>query len=169
MPGASNQPAKPALTGLSTRIGAARWPQAIRGATLMAMARRAWHLGQVKHLAWVQDGVVARRQIIAAGGTDRDITRLLRRRELTQVYRGIYVNHTGRLSWTQRQWAGVLAFWPAALAHVSALPDPPTAVLHVAVAPGRNLRTLQRIVIHRTPDLETPAELKRNPPADRVE
>ena len=74
------------------------------------MERRAWHLGQVEHLAWVQDGVVARRQILDAGGTDGDITRLLRRRELTQVYRGVYVNHTGRLSWTQRQWAGLLAF-----------------------------------------------------------
>lgn len=62
------------------------------------MARRAWHLGHVEHLAAVQDGVVARRQILAAGGTDGDITRLLRRRELTQVYRGVYVNHTGRLT-----------------------------------------------------------------------
>jgi len=133
------------------------------------MARRAWHLGLVEHLAWVQDGVVARRQILAAGGTDIDITRLLRRRELTQVYRGIYVNHTGRLTWTQRQWAGVLAFWPAALAHASALPGPPTAVLHVAVAPGRNLRPLHQIVLHRTPDFETRAELHRSPPAIRLE
>jgi len=97
------------------------------------MARRAWHLGHFEHLAGVQDGVVGRRQILAAGGTDGDITRLLRRRELTQVYRGVYVNHTGRLTWAQREWAGVLAYWPAALAHASALPDPPTAVLPVSV------------------------------------
>jgi hypothetical protein len=134
------------------------------------MARRAWHLGHVEHLlTWVQDGVVARRQILGAGGTDRDISRLLRRRELTQVCRGVYVNHSGRLTWTQRQWAGVLAFWPAALAHVSALPDPPTAVLHVAVAPGRNLRPLPRIVVHRTPDFDKRAELDRSPPAIRLE
>ncbi len=112
---------------------------------------------------------MARRQILAAGGTDGDVTRLLRRRELTQVYPGVYVNHSGRLAWTQRQWAGVLAFWPAALAHVSALPDPPTAVLHVAVALGRNPRRLPRIVVHRTPDFETRADLDRSPPAIRLE
>ncbi|WP_102142901.1 type IV toxin-antitoxin system AbiEi family antitoxin domain-containing protein [Mycobacterium hubeiense] len=133
------------------------------------MARRAWHLGHVEHLVWAQDGVVARRQILAAGGTDRDITRLLRRRELTQVHRGVYVNHSGRPSWAQWQWAGVLALWPAALAHVSALPGPPTTVLHVAVAPGRNLQSLPRIVVHRTPDFEQRAELDRSPPAIRLE
>ncbi len=136
---------------------------------LTAMARRAWHLGHVEQLAGLQDGVVARRQILAAGGTDGDITRLLRRRELTQVSPGIYVNHTGRLTWIQRQWAGVLAFWPAALANASALPDPPTAVLHVAVAPGRNLRPLPRVVLHRTPDFDERAELHRRPPAIRIE
>jgi hypothetical protein len=133
------------------------------------VTRRAWHLGHVDHLALAQDGVVARRQILAAGGTDGDITRLLRWRELTQVHRGVYVNHTGRLTSAQRQWAGVLAFWPAALANVSALPDPPTAVLHVAVAPGRNLRSVQRIVLHRTPEFEKRAELHRSPPAIRIE
>jgi hypothetical protein len=133
------------------------------------MARRAWHLGHVEHLATVQDGVLARRQILAAGGTDGDITRFLRRRELTQVYRGVYVDHTGQLTCTQWQWAGVLAFWPAALAHTSALPQPPTVVLHVAVAPGRNLRPLPRIILHRTPDFETRAELHRSPPAIRLE
>jgi hypothetical protein len=133
------------------------------------MARRAWHLGHVKHLVAVQDGVVARRQIFATGGTDGDIKRLLRRRDLTQIYRGIYVNHTGQLAWTQRQWAGVLAFWPAALAHASALPGPPTAVLHIAVAPGRHLRPLPRIILHRTPDFEKRADLHRSPPAIRVE
>lgn len=133
------------------------------------MARRAWNLGHVERLALMQDGVVARRQIIATGGNDDDITRLLRRRELAQVYRGVYVNHTGRLTWTQRQWAGVLAFWPAALAHTSALPDPPTTILHLAVGLGRNLRPLPRIVLHRTPDFETRAEPHRNPPAIRVE
>jgi hypothetical protein len=52
---------------------------------------------------------------------------------------------------------------------VSALPDPPPAVIHIAVAPGRNLRPLQRIILHRTPDFETRAELHRSPPAIRLE
>ncbi|OBG18478.1 hypothetical protein A5765_03555 [Mycolicibacterium celeriflavum] len=131
------------------------------------MAR--WHLGHVDGISWAQNGVVSRRQILAAAGTDDDIARLLRRRELTYVHRGVYVNHSGRLTQEQRHWAAVLAFWPAALAHASALPDPPTTVVHVAVDPARNLRPLPQIVLHRTPDFEQRAELDRSPPAIRLE
>jgi hypothetical protein len=63
----------------------------------------------------------------------------------------------------------VLAYWPAALAHASALPDPPTNVVHVGVGPERNLRALPRIVLHRTPDFELRADLDRSPPAIRLE
>lgn len=128
-----------------------------------------WHLGRINELTWDQDGVVSRRQVLAAGATDHDIARLLRRRELTQVCRGVYVNHSGRLTQAQRHWVAVLAFWPAALAHVSALPDPPTTVVHVAVDTARNLRPLPRIVLHRMPDFERRAELDRSPPAIRLE
>jgi len=138
-----------------------------RGPTLTSVTR--WHLGHVDYLTAAQDGVISRRQILAAAGTDDDIARLRRRRELIYVHRGVYVNHSGRLTQAQRQWAAVLAFWPAALAHTSALPDPPTTVVHVAVAPGRNLRPLPRIVLHRTPNFAQRAELDRSPPAIRLE
>ncbi|HEX9834137.1 MAG TPA: type IV toxin-antitoxin system AbiEi family antitoxin domain-containing protein, partial [Mycobacterium sp.] len=128
-----------------------------------------WHLGHVERLIWAQNGIVSRRQVLEAGGTDSDIARMLRRRELTDVHRGVYVSHSGQLTLGQRHWAAVLAFWPAALAHASALPDPPTTVVHVAVGPGRNLRPLPRIVLHRTPDFELRAELDRSPPAIRLE
>lgn len=128
-----------------------------------------WHLGHVEGITCAQDGVVSRRQVLTAGGSDPDIARLLRRRELTYVHRGVYVNHSGRLTQAQRHWAAVLAFWPAALAHGSALPDPPTTVVHVAVDQARNLRPLPRIVLHRTPDFERRAELDRSPPAIRLE
>lgn len=128
-----------------------------------------WHLAHVEHLIWAQDGVISRRQVLDAGGTDSDIARMLRRRDLNDVHRGVYVNHTGHLTLRQRHWAAVLAFWPAALAHASALHDPPTTVVHVAVGPGRNLRPLPQIVLHRTPDFELRAELDRSPPAIRLE
>lgn len=128
-----------------------------------------WHLDRVEANSWTLEGVVSRRQVLAAGGTDSDIARLLRRRELTYVHRGVYVDHSGRLTQAQRHWAAVLAFWPAALAHASALPDPPTTVVHVAVDPARNLRPLPRIVLHRTPDFEQRAELDRSPPVIRLE
>jgi hypothetical protein len=128
-----------------------------------------WHLECVEGLALAQDGVISRRQILAAGGADSDIARLLRRRELTYVHRGVYVNHSGRLTQAQRHWAAVLAFWPAALAHASALPDPTTTIVHVAVDPSRKLVPLPRIVLHRTPDFEQRSELDRCPPAIRLE
>ncbi|WP_326544784.1 type IV toxin-antitoxin system AbiEi family antitoxin domain-containing protein [Mycolicibacterium sp. ND9-15] len=128
-----------------------------------------WRLGRIDDLTWSQEGVVSRRQVLVAGGTDRDIARLVRRRELTPVCRGVYVNHSGRLTQAQRHWVAVLAFWPAALAHASALPDPPTTVVHVAVDTARNLRPLPRVVLHRMPDFTRRAELDRSPPAIRLE
>jgi hypothetical protein len=128
-----------------------------------------WHLGLVERPLWTQDGIISRRQVLDAGGTDSDIARMLRRRELTDVHRGVYVSHSGGLTLGQRHWAAVLAFWPAALAHTSALPDPPTAVVHVAVGPGRHLRPLPRIVLHRTPEFERRTDLGRSPPAIRLE
>jgi len=68
-----------------------------------------------------QDGVISRRQVLAAGGTDNDIERMLRRREWARVAEGVYIDHTGPLSGPQRRWAAVLFHWPAALAGRSAL------------------------------------------------
>jgi Transcriptional regulator, AbiEi antitoxin len=68
-----------------------------------------------------QEGVVSRRQALACGLTDNDIARLVRRREWARVHDGVYVNHTGPLTWLQRAWAAVLFHWPAALAGSSAL------------------------------------------------
>ncbi|MCV7223560.1 type IV toxin-antitoxin system AbiEi family antitoxin domain-containing protein [Mycolicibacterium elephantis] len=128
-----------------------------------------WRLGHVDRLMSAQDGIISRRQVLDAGGTDSDIARMLRRRDLTDVHRGVYVSHSGELTLAQRQWAAVLAFWPAALAHASALPDPPPTVVHIAVGAERNLRPLPRIVLHRTPDFERRAELDRSPPTIRLE
>src|SRR5215210_3810747 len=66
-------------------------------------------------LRWVQHGVVARRQIEELGGRESDIRRMVRRRELTPVTPGVYVNHTGQLTRAQREWVAVRSAWPAAL------------------------------------------------------
>lgn len=67
-----------------------------------------------------QDGVVSRRQALAAGLSANDVRRRLRRREWRVIHDGVYVNHAGALTWRQRAWAAVLACWPAALADASA-------------------------------------------------
>ncbi|MDT0202664.1 type IV toxin-antitoxin system AbiEi family antitoxin domain-containing protein [Nocardioides sp. AE5] len=68
-----------------------------------------------------QAGVVSRRQLVAHGASDNDITRLLRRRQLARVGHGTYVTHTGPLTRLQREWVAVLRHHPAALSGVSAL------------------------------------------------
>lgn len=115
-------------------------------------------------LRWRQDGIIARRQIIELGGCDDDIRRMLRRRELTQVHPGVYVNHTGQLSRVQREWAAVLYYWPAVLAGDSALPDPTDRRIHIAVGLERRVQSRKGIVVHRTADLETRADWRAGPP-----
>jgi hypothetical protein len=69
----------------------------------------------------LQRGVISRRQVLAAGGVDHEIARLLRRRIWARVHDGVYVDHTGKPSWQQRAWAAVIYYWPAVLDGASAL------------------------------------------------
>ncbi|MEZ0578969.1 hypothetical protein [Nocardioides sp. MH1] len=96
-----------------------------------------------------QDGVIARRQALAAGMTEVAVTRRVRRREWVAVHPGVYVGHTGPLTWRQRAWAAVLACWPAALDGPSAIRahegpgrrgglDRPEQPIEVMVAHGRH-------------------------------
>lgn len=125
-----------------------------------------------------QSGVVARRQLLATGFRDHDIRRLVRRRELAVVHPGVYVDHTGPLTWQQRAWAAVLAAWPAALCHDSALraadgpgrrdrrPDDP---IHIAVDRNRHCVTPRDVVLHRLSGLTTKVQWNLGPPRVRVE
>lgn len=116
-------------------------------------------------LTWVQDGVVSRRQILELGGNDRDIARMLRRRELVAVHPGVYVDHTGKPSHAQLEWAAVLFYWPAALCAESALPKPArTGQIHVAVEKDRHRRSVRGITVHRIGRLDARVTWKASPP-----
>jgi len=124
-----------------------------------------------------QDGVIARHQALAAGLLPHDVRRLLRRREWVQVHRGVYVDHTGVLTWIQRSWAAVLWAWPAALWGESALraaaqtdAGSEDEAIHVVVA--RHRSTLQpppRVVVHRTQHLQSRVRWNVGPPRMRLE
>jgi hypothetical protein len=102
------------------------------------------------YLLEVQDGVVSRRQLLELGAGQHDIDRMLRRRDLTRVHPGVYVNHTGPLIWVQRAWSAVLYYWPAALTQLSALPKPPEAAhIHVAVDVRRSVAAIRGVQVHR--------------------
>ncbi|KRA31535.1 hypothetical protein ASD81_17540 [Nocardioides sp. Root614] len=94
---------------------------------------------------------------------------MLRRRELTQVYVGVYVNHTGRLTRSQHRWAAVLAFWPAALTLESALPGHPLDVVKVAVDLSRRVKNLPRVWVYPTSDLHQRTDWRAGPPTIGLE
>lgn len=116
-----------------------------------------------------QDGVISRRQALDAGLAEHEIRRLLRRNEWARVHSGVYVEHTGPLSWMQRAWAAVLYAAPAALCFESAL-GAQSLPIHVAV--DRQRSTLAEPVgvrIHRVAHLDGRVLWNAGPPRMRYE
>ena len=124
-----------------------------------------------------QSGVLSRRQALAGGLQPHDLRRMLRRRELAPVHPGVYVDHTGPLTWVQRAWAGVLATEPSALSHRSALraADGPgrrevdDAPIHVAVDRRRTVEPPPGVVRHYLGGLDQRVLWNASPPRVRVE
>lgn len=133
-----------------------------------------------------QEGVISRGQARACGLTDNDLRRLRRRRLLTPVHTGVFVNHTGPRTWHQRAWAAVLAYWPAALAGESArraaagesgrqavagarrsARDPGT--IHLVVDRHRHLYADDGIIVRRSAHLHDSCHWNTSPPRQRIE
>lgn len=93
---------------------------------------------EIGELLELQSGVIARHQVLVNGMAEHDIRRLLRRREWSTVHPGVYVNHTGPLTFLQRAWAAVLLAWPAALCHQTAIPRRTTAARLLAALASRS-------------------------------
>lgn len=124
----------------------------------------------VAHLMrWVQDGVVARRQLEEHGARPCDIQRMVRRKELHPVHRGVFVDHNGPLTRPQQEWAAVLALWPAALCGRSVLPDPPPNVVHVLVDNDRRVKPPPRVFLHASTAFEERVDWRRSPPVQHLE
>ncbi|MEV7431131.1 hypothetical protein AB0N29_16065 [Nocardioides sp. NPDC092400] len=121
-------------------------------------------------LRFVQDGVVSRRQLERLGFRPHDLERMLRRRELSRVHPGVFVDHTGPLTRDQRAWTAVLVHEPAALTRRSALPGPPgRAPIEVAVDARRAVRPVDGVVAHRTTRLAARIDPLSSPPRLRLE
>ena len=123
-----------------------------------------------------QSGVISRGQLIARGCAPHDVRRLVRRRELVVCSPGVYLDHTGEPTWLQRAWCGVLAVWPAALSHESALEaatrsgrGPPGSLIHVAIARDRSPAAPAGVRLHRLADLDTRVQWHLGPPRVRLE
>lgn len=134
-------------------------------------------MDDVARLLSDQDGVISRRQVLGTGLSASHIVRVLRRREWAQVYPGVYVDHTGSLSWQQRAWSGVLFSWPAALSHESAVRagDGPgrrhreDSTIHVAIDRQRRLVAPDGIVLHRMSKFDGRVRWNLGPPRIRFD
>ncbi|GAB3303531.1 hypothetical protein EK0264_03070 [Epidermidibacterium keratini] len=125
-----------------------------------------------------QNGVISRAQAVACGAGEHDIRRLVRRNEWARVHTGVYVNHTGPLTWQQRAWAAVLYGEPAALSHASArrAADGPGRrsyddgePMQIAIDGARSIRPQAGIEIHRINGLSERALWHTSPPRVRPE
>jgi hypothetical protein len=124
-----------------------------------------------------QAGVISRRQVLAAGGTDVDVERLLRRRVWARVHDGVYVDHTGSLTWEQRAWAAVLVHWPACLAGASALRAHrvrPWATLDepaigIVITAARRVDRVPGVTVRRSRGYASETQPALSPPRQRVE
>ena len=121
-----------------------------------------------------QAGVVSRRQVRAAGHGDAYIARMIRRRHWARVHPGVYVDHTGPLTWLQQAWAAVLYAHPAALAGRSALHahrvrGHDNNEIHVAVPHTRKVRPRPGVRIERLTEFDAAVQANLSPPRVRVE
>lgn len=134
-------------------------------------------MDEITALLELQDGVIARRQALAAGLTTTDVARLVRRREWVQVHTGVYVNHTGRPTWNQRAWAAVLACWPAALDGRSAIRafegagrrHPDETTIAVVVAHARKVRSFEGVTVRRARGFAEKVQWNLAPPRMRYD
>lgn len=136
-------------------------------------------LSPLEDLLDQQDGTVSRRQVLALQGECvATIRRRLRRREWAAVHPGVYVNHTGALSWKQRAWAATLYAWPAALSGTSALRagDGPgrrdhadDGPIHVIIEGVRRVRDQPGVRVTRCDDYGEIVQDNMSPPRVRIE
>lgn len=116
-------------------------------------------------MVWRQDGVIARRQILDLGGDDNDIERMLRRREISALLPGVYLTHTGRPTRLEREWAAVLAYWPAGLDAESALDlRAGSEQVEIVVGKDRRIAPPYWIVARRATEMETRVSWLSRPP-----
>lgn len=134
------------------------------------------NIARITQIIEEQAGVISRRQVLACGAEDPFIERQLRRREWSRIYRGVFVNHTGELSWLQRAWAAVLYYSPAALTHESALDVQGVRTtaqrdhrVHVAVGKERRVREVPGVRLHHVSNLARLVQPNRAPARVQLE
>ena len=119
---------------------------------------------RLEQFLWSQEGVISRAQALRAGCDRAELQRLLHRRELVPLFRGVYLDHTGEPTWPQRAWGAVLALSPAALWGPSVL-NSAGRIIHVAVDRRRSVAArLPGTRVHYMTDLAGRTQWSARPP-----
>ncbi|GAA3561282.1 hypothetical protein [Kribbella ginsengisoli] len=107
-------------------------------------------------LIHTQDRIIARSQLLAAGWSDADIRRRLRRRSWQTVHPGVYATHTGPIGYDERLLAALLYAGPdAAWSHHTAaeqhglIKRDDRRPVHVTIPAERRVRSRPNLRIHR--------------------
>jgi hypothetical protein len=129
----------------------------------------------IDELMRVQAGVVSRSQVLAHGQDDNYIEKRLRGRHWSRVHLGVYVSHSGQLSWEQRSWAAVLFYGDAALCESSAVAvwsqqvPPRRETIHIAIDQSRRVGRIPGVRVHRLNAFAAEVHPSRRPPTVRLE
>ena len=133
---------------------------------------------EIDQLLRRQHGVISRRQVLRCGGAEPDIARMLRRRAWARAHPGVFVDHTGPLTWEQRAWSALLFAWPAALDATAALRahglkgplrGGDAADIEVVIEHRRRVRPPSGVRVRRIPAFDEVVLANLSPPRVRVE
>ena len=126
-----------------------------------------------------QDGLVTRAQVLAHGFGDGFIETRLRRKDWRRVHRGVFVDHTGPLTWHQELWAALLFYGEAevraaacdrsALVLLGVSEPAAGSVVHVAVERDRRVHRLPGVRLHRMTAFDEHVHPQRRPARVRLE
>lgn len=124
---------------------------------------------ELRRLQIEQDGLITRAQLWSVGARKPDLDRMLRRRGLAPTaHRGVFVDHTGPLTWRQRAWAAVLYAAPAAL-YLESADEPPPDAIHLAIDATRRVGAIEGVRLHRVRNLDPMVQWHLGPPRVRFE
>jgi hypothetical protein len=128
-----------------------------------------------RELLAAQDAVVTRAQAIAAGWTDGQVTRHLLSGRWRRLHHGVFVTHTGPVSWRADVWAGLLHAGPGAVAshrtaaRLQGLVDEDPSDVELLVPWGHRVRERPGIVVRSSRALDERRHPSRSLPQTRVE
>src|SRR6266851_8391675 len=122
-----------------------------------------------------QNGVISRKQALAAGLGPDVIVRLVGSGRLRPMWRGVYSVFNAQSTRGAELWAAVLHAGPGAVlshqtaAEMQGLSDEPSSLIHVTIPEARRVEPVGGIVIHRSGRVQSARHPVLLPPRTRIE